>query len=123
MRSPLDVVHEYYSAFSTLDLKAIAFYYSEPCMSLGPQGVFFATNRADLIDAFAPFIDGLRAKGYSHSEFVDPEVTMVTDTATLVRGVAIRYAQTGLEIERVPISYLLHRDGANWKIAVMILSS
>lgn len=48
---------------------------------------------------------------------------MVSDRTALVRGVAVRYAQTGLEIERLPISYLLYSNGANWNIAVMIMAS
>jgi hypothetical protein len=54
-------------------------------MSIGPRGVFFANNRADLVNAFAPFVDELRVKGYSHSRFADSEVTLLTDTAALER--------------------------------------
>lgn len=71
MQSPLDAVQDYYYVFSALALKAIVFYFCEPCMSIGPQGMFSANNRADLVKAFASVIDGLRAKGYSRSEFAD----------------------------------------------------
>jgi len=74
MQSVLEAIHEYYNVFSTLDLSAIASCYCEPCMSISPQGVFSAANRAI---------------------FVEPQVTMLTETAALVRGVALRYAAAG----------------------------
>ncbi len=85
MPSPLDAVHEYYSVFSTLDLTAIASCYCEPCMSISPQGVFSAANRAVLENAFVPVIEGLKAKGYGWTEYVEPQVTMLTEIEALVR--------------------------------------
>ena len=123
MQSPLDFVHKYYSDFSTLDLEAIARHFREPCLSIGQAGVFVAINRVALVDAFSPLMQELRAKGYGHSEFTDPEVTMLSKNAALARGVAVRYSTDGRELERVPISYLLHSNGADWKIAVMVLAN
>ena len=123
MQSSLEAVREYYNAFSSLDLSAIASYFCEPCVSIGPQGVFSAVNRTALVSAFGPVVDGLRAKGYGWSEFVEPQVTILSETAALVRGVAVRYAAAGPEIERIQISYLMHRTEAGWKIAVMVLAS
>lgn len=123
MQSALEAIHEYYNVFSTLDLSAITSCYCEPCMSISPQGLFSAANRAALVNAFAPVIEGLKAKGYGRSEFVEPQVTMLTETAALVRGVAVRYAAAGPEIERLQISYLMHRSQAGWKIAMMVLAA
>jgi ketosteroid isomerase-like protein len=121
MQSPLEALNEYYKTFSTLDLNAIVSHFSEPCMSIGPQGVFSAGNRAGLANAFRPFVDGLKAKGYARSEFVEAQVTTLGDTAALVRGVAVRYKLDESELERVPISYLMHRSADGWKIATMVL--
>jgi len=123
MQSALDALQEYYRVFSTLDLSAIVSYYCEPCMSIGPQGVFSAGNRAGLASAFAPMVEGLRAKGYGRSEFVEAQVTSLGETDALVRGVAVRYTATGPEMERVPFSYLMHRTDAGWKIAVIVLAA
>jgi NTF2-like protein (DUF6841) len=120
MQSPLDFIHRYYSEFSALDLQTIAGYFSEPCMSIGRGRVFVAGNRVQFIDATTPLIEALRAKEYGHSEFANAETVMLNDNAALVRGVAVRYARSGLEIERVPISYLVHSNGADWRIAVMV---
>ena len=122
MQSPLETVHKYYNVFSTLDLTAIALYYCEPCMSIGPQGLFCAQNRAAVASALSPTVEGLRVKGYGRSEFIEPQVTTLNGAVALVRGVAVRYAAAGPEIERIQISYLLHRTEAGWKIAVMILA-
>src|SRR5579871_1857938 len=123
MQSALDALQEYYRVFSTLDLSAIVSYYCEPCMSIGPQGVFSAGNRAGLASAFAPMVEGLRAKGYGRSEFVEAQVTSLGETDALIRGVAVRYTATGPEMERVPFSYLMHRTDAGWKIAVIVLAA
>src|SRR5215467_9306777 len=111
MPSALEAVHEYYSVFSTLDMNAIVSCYCEPCMTIAPQGVSLAANHAMLADSLAPLVGGLKAKGYGRSEFVQPHVTMLGETDALVRGVAIRYTAEGPEMEQIPISYLMHRDG------------
>ena len=64
----------------------------------------------------------LKAKGYGRSEFAEPQAAMLSETAALVRGVAVRYAAAGPELERIPISYLMHRTSAGWKIAVLVLA-
>jgi len=123
MQSALEAIHEYYSVFSTLDLNAIVSYFCEPCMSIGPQGVFSAGNREELANSFVRTVDGLKTKGYGRSEFVEPQVTMLGETAALVRGVAVRYTTADTELERLHISYLMHRSEAGWKIAMMVLAS
>ena len=121
MQSPLDALSEYYKTFSTLDLNAIVLHFSEPCMSISLQGVFSAPNRTELAHAFEPLVDGLKARGYGRSEFVEAQVTTLGETVALVRGVAVRYALDESELERVAISYLMHRADDGWKIATMVL--
>jgi hypothetical protein len=48
---------------------------------------------------------------------------MLTETAALARGVAVRYAAAGPEIERLQINYLMHRSEAGWKIAMIVLAA
>jgi ketosteroid isomerase-like protein len=123
MQTPLEALHEYYSAFSTLDTRAITSFYCEPSMTVAPQGVFAAASHAALANSLAPIIDGLRAKGYARSQFVQPTVTSLGETASLVRGVAVRYTAAGSEIERIPLAYLMRRSEAGWKIAVLVVES
>ena len=121
MATALEVVYEYYRVFSTLDLSAIVEYFSEPCMSIGPQGVFSARSREELAGALGPMVESLRARGYGRSEFADAEMRMLGESAALVRGTAVRYSASGPVMERVPISYVVHRSGAGWLIAVMVI--
>ena len=123
MQTALEAVHEYYKVFSTLDVNAIVSCYCEPCMTIAPQGVSSAANGAALAGLLAPLLAGLRAKGYGRSEFVQTNVTMLGETAALVRGVAVRYTAAGPEMERVPLSYLMHRGEAGWKIAALVVES
>jgi ketosteroid isomerase-like protein len=123
MPTALDAIHEYYRAFSTLDLSAIASYFSEPSMTIAAQGVFAAADRGALKDSLAPLVQSLKAKGYGRSEFTQPQVTMLGEADALVRGVAVRYTAAGSELERVALSYLMHRSDAGWKIAVLVAES
>ena len=121
MPSALEAIHEYYKVFSTLDLNAILSFYHQPSTFIGPPGVSTAPDRAALAALLGPMVEGLRAKGYGRSEFVDAQVTTLSDRAALVRGVAVRYAAGGPEMERIPIGYLMHRGAAGWKIAVLVV--
>ena len=83
-------------------MNAIVSCYCEPCMTITPQGVSSA-NRAVLAGSIAPLADGLKAKGYGRSEFVQPQVTALGESSALVREVAVRYTAAGPEMERAPI--------------------
>lgn len=120
MHPALDTIHAYYAAFSALEMDAIVSYYSEPTMTVSRQGVFSAPTRAALADFLAPMLDGLRAKGYGRSEFIEPHTTALGEADAIVRGIAVRYTARGPELERLPISYLMHRGATGWKIATLI---
>jgi hypothetical protein len=123
MPSALETILEYYRAFSTLEMSAIVSYFCEPSLTIARQGVLSAANRATLADSLAPMVQSLKAKGYARSEFVDASVTMLGENDALVRGVAVRYAVAGSELERIRLSYLMHRTDVGWKIAVLVAES
>jgi hypothetical protein len=83
--------------------------------------VFAATTHALLMTAFAPAVESLRAKGFGRSELSVRDLKSLSATATLVTGVAIRYKVDGTELERVGVTYVLHKTDTGWKIAVLIL--
>jgi len=112
---------DYYAAFSTLDAQQYLSYFHEPSLLIGPQGVFAATTRALLMTVFAPAVETLRAKGFGRSELSVRDLKSLSATATLVTGVAIRYKIDGTELERVGVTYVLHKTDSGWKIAVLIL--
>ncbi|MEO7651647.1 MAG: nuclear transport factor 2 family protein [Bryobacteraceae bacterium] len=117
----VQVLTDYYTAFSTLEAQAVLPYFHEPTMLIAPQGVFAASTRALLPTAFKPTMDGLGAREYARSELKVQNVKSLSATATLVTGVAIRYKLDGQELDRAGVTYVLHKADARWKIAVLIL--
>lgn len=115
------VLTDYYSAFSTLDVQEILPHYHEPCLLIGPQGVAALPTRAAMAAAFTPLMESLRARGYSRSESSELHVKQLSDTAALASGVAVRHRIDGQELERVGVSYLLHKTDNRWQIAVTVV--
>jgi hypothetical protein len=122
MTETLVAIHGYYKVFSTLELEACLPFFTLPCMFIGLRGTFAVANREDLARVLGPTLEMLKTKDYQRSEFIETQPTTLTDNTALVRGAAVRYRASGTELERVPISYLVHQSGAAWKIAVVASS-
>jgi hypothetical protein len=122
MTETLAAIHGYYKAFSTLELEACLPFFTLPCMFIGLRGTFAVANREDLARVLGPTLELLKTKDYQRSEFIETQVTTLTDNTALVRGVAVRYRASGTELQRVSISYLVYQSGAAWKIAVVASS-
>ena len=88
-------------------------------MFIGLQSTFAVASREDLARVLGPVIELLRTKDYQRSEYLEPQVTNLTENTVLVRGVAARFRADGTELERVPVHYLVQQTGAAWKIAVV----
>jgi ketosteroid isomerase-like protein len=117
----LEVLADYYAAFTTLDVQAFLPYFHEPALLIGPQGVFAASTHAVLATAFAPALLDLRAKGFGRSELIVRDVSSLSSTAALVTGVAQRFKVDGKELERAGVTYVLHKGDTGWRIVVLIL--
>jgi ketosteroid isomerase-like protein len=115
------VLNDYYSAFSTLDVQAIVPYYHEPSLFITPLGVNVAHTCADMVATLTTVTEGLRVREYGRSELSMLHVKHLSDTATLASGVALRYRADGQELERVGVTYLLHKADSRWKIAVTVI--
>lgn len=111
---------DYYRDFSSLDLQSILAYYHEPCLTIGPQGVFAASTRSVLATALAPILENLRSRGYGRSELSIQHLQALSAATALVTGVALRYKADGQELERVGLTYLLQKADRQWKIAVLV---
>jgi ketosteroid isomerase-like protein len=116
-----EMLADYYRTFSTLNLPAILPFFHEPAFIIGPLGPTGVPNAAALEAIFAPTIQDLRARGYGLSEYDLRHVRVFSATAAATTGIAIRYKTGGQELERVGITYVLHKTGERWKIAVMVL--
>jgi hypothetical protein len=115
------VIADYYRDFSTLNIQAILPYFNEPSLLVGSQGVIAIPNRAALVAVFGPVMEGLRAKGYGRSELELSYVTSLSSSAALIGGVAVRYQNDGQQLERVGVTYVLHKTKSGWKFATVIL--
>jgi ketosteroid isomerase-like protein len=117
----IQVLTDYYAAFSTLDVDAFLPYFHEPCLLIGPEGMFAAPTHAVLATAFATPIEDLRTRGFGRSELDVRHTKALSETAELVTGIAMRYKADGQELERVGVTYVMHKNDSGWKIAVLIL--
>lgn len=115
------VLADYYRDFSTLDVHAILPYFHEPSLLVGPQGVIPIPDHAALAAVFGPVMEGLRAQGYGRSELEPSYVKLLSPSAALIGGVAARYKADGQQLERVGVTYLLHRTVSGWKFATVVL--
>jgi len=111
----------YYRAFSTLEVQAVLPYFHEPSLLISPQRVLAAPTLAVLAGVFTPAMEGLRTREFGRSELSVGFVESLSSSATLVTGVALRYKSNGQELERVGVTYVLHKAESGWKIAVIIL--
>ena len=119
MTEPLVGIHDYYNAFSTLELDACLPFFTLPCMFIGLRGTFAVMSREDMAKVLGPTLEALKTKDYQRSEFIETQLTTLIDNTALAHGVAVRYRASRAELERVPISYLVHQSGGAWKIAVV----
>jgi hypothetical protein len=115
------VIADYYRDFSSLNVQAILPYFNEPSLLVGPQGVIPIPDRAALVAVFGPVMEGLRAKGYGRSELELGYVKSLSSSAALIGGAAVRYKTDGQQLERVGITYVLHKTESGWKFATVIL--
>src|SRR5215472_3072363 len=114
------VLHEYYGAFSTLNVEEVLNYFHEPSFLIGPQGTFAATTHTLLATAVTPAMEGLRARGFGRTELSVRNLKLLSATAALVEGVAQRYKIDGQKLDQAGVTYVLYRAEAGWKIAVLI---
>ncbi len=115
------VLSDYYTAFSTLNIAAILPYFHEPALLVGPLGLIPLPTPAALVPIFGPAMENLRRKQYGRSELKLQELRLLSATSALAVGVAIRPKTDGQELERVGVTYLLHKTESGWKFAVVVL--
>ena len=115
------VLHDYYSAVSTLNVDAVLPFFHEPSLMIVPQGVFAATTHAQLATAVRPTLEGFRAKGLGRTELSVRDIKLLSATASLVEGVARQYKLDGQELDQAGVTYVLHKAESGWKIAVLVM--
>ena len=114
------VLTDYYKAFSTLTVQSILRYFHQPALLIGPSVIALPTAEA-VVPIFGPVMESLRQRGYLRSEFSLQHLRLLSTTSALAVGVAIRYKTDGQVMERVGLTYLLHKGDSGWKFAVMVV--
>ena len=110
----------YYQAFSTLDVQRMLSFFHEPTLLVAFGRVAAMPTHVELSVALASAADGLRSRGYARSELINLQLKQLDATTGLANGVAVRYKSDGKELERVGVTYLLHKASAGWKIVVLV---
>ena len=118
--SLIQVLADYYKAFSTLDVQKIAPFFYEPSLLVSPQGVLASPTHEALMEGLKFIADGLRLRGYSRSEIILRSLRNLSSTDVMASGIAVRY-KNEQELERVGVTYLLHKSDSGWKIAVTVI--
>jgi ketosteroid isomerase-like protein len=118
------VLSDYYRAFSSavakLDVQTILPYYHESSLLMGSQGLAAMPTHAALAAMFTTAMEGLRARGYARSELSGLKLKRLSATCMLASGIATRYKADGEELDRIGVTYLLHKADSGWKIAVLV---
>jgi NTF2-like protein (DUF6841) len=112
---------DYYKAFSTLNVQSILGYFHQPALLIGPSGVIALPTPEAVVPIFGPVMESLRQREYGWSELSLQHLRLLSATSALAMGAAIRYRKDGQVMERVGVTYLLHKGDGGWKFAAMAL--
>jgi hypothetical protein len=66
-------------------------------------------------------MENLRRRQYGQSELKLQQLKLLSATSALAMVVAIWLKTDGQELERVGVTYLLHKTESGWKFAVVVL--
>ena len=97
---------EYFDAFAACGRgeKGTGFllaYYGVPLLLTTDGGFFALTSDDQVVAAVQQQVDGMRAAGYSRSEMLGSEVTVLNSTSAVYRGTFSRHRSDGAEIGRL----------------------
>jgi ketosteroid isomerase-like protein len=121
MAAVRQLLADYYTAFSSLDARAVKPYFHEPSQLVSPAGVVPAPTRAAVTAAFQPVMDALRARNFATSELMQLHVKRLSATTMIAGGVAVRRKSDGQELDRAGVVYLLQKAGAGWQFATVVI--
>jgi hypothetical protein len=119
---------EYLDAFASCgrgdsDTASLLAYYGVPLLLTTDAGVFALTSGDQVVAAVQRQVDGMRAAGYSHSEILSSEVTVLNSTSALYRGTFSRLRSDGGEINRLTATYLVTVGAVGHRISALAVHS
>src|ERR1700722_6460593 len=117
----VQVLTDYYRAFSTLDAHPVGPYFHEPSQLVGPAGVVPTPQRAAVAAVFQPVMDALRERGFARSELIDLHLKRLSAGTVIAGGIAVRRKADGQELDRAGVVYLLHKTNAGWQFTTVVI--
>lgn len=114
------VVVDYFRDFSNLDLKAIVSYFHLPCTFIVPQEVFVFPSASEVEGFWGPRFADLKAQRFGHTERAAGNVRALNDDTAIASSLAVRYSEDGVELERRGATFILRKNGGEWKIVSLV---
>ena len=111
---------DYFRDFSNLDLKAIVSYFHLPCTFIVPQEVFVFPSASEVEGFWGPRFADLKAQRFGHTERAAGNVRALTDDTAIASSLAVRYSEDGVELERRGATFILRKNGGEWKIVSLV---
>ena len=114
------VFEDYFRDFSNLDLKAIVSYFHLPCTFIVPQEVFVFPSASEVEGFWGPRFADLKAQRFGHTERAAGHVRALNDDTAIASSLAVRYSEDGVELERRGATFILRKNGGEWKIVSLV---
>jgi hypothetical protein len=119
---------EYLDAFAACgrgesDTASLLAYYGVPLMVTTDGGISPLTSDDQVVAAVQGQVEEMRASGYSRSETLDSQVTVLNATSALYRGTFSRQRGDGGEISRLTATYLVTDGPAGRRISALAVHS
>ncbi|MAQ54788.1 MAG: nuclear transport factor 2 family protein [SAR202 cluster bacterium] len=111
---------DYFRDFSNLDLKAIVSYFHLPCTFIVPQEVFVFPSASEVEGFWGPRFADLKAQRFGHTERAAGNVRALNDDTAIASSLAVRYSEDGVELERRGATFILRKNGGEWKIVSLV---
>ena len=111
---------DYFRDFSNLDLKAIVSYFHLPCTFIVPQEVFVFPSASEVEGFWGPRFADLKAQRCGHTERAAGNVRALNDDTAIASSLAVRYSEDGVELERRGATFILRKNGGEWKIVSLV---
>jgi ketosteroid isomerase-like protein len=93
--------------------------YHEPLMVITAAVVRFMATRADIEAWVKPIFARVLERGYARAEYSQLHIKQVSAGVAVASGIYVRYKADGQELERLGVTYVLHKTSDGWKIAVL----
>jgi len=105
------------------DAAALLGYYGVPLLLTTGDGFFALASSDQVVAAMRQQMDRMRAAGYSHSEILGSQITVLNATSALYRGAFSWHRGDGGEISRLTATYLVTDGPAGRRISVLAVHS